>query len=220
MRSSVGHDRGDEGVRRHRFRHADRRRRHRDPAVDTRSARFSAQGVRKLAGASPRSAPARSSWPKPVCSTAGAPRPIGALRRELQERFPKVKVEEDRIFIIDGPVWTSAGHERRHRPRAGHGREGFRRGTGAVGREEARGLPPPRRRPVAVFGAAGVGTQIRSHPERAGLREAKPRIRRFRSSNSPRPRISARGSSAARSAPKPASRRPKRSRTFASKPHG
>jgi len=32
-----------------------------------------------------------------------------ASARELQARFPKVKVEEDRIFIIDGPVWTSAG---------------------------------------------------------------------------------------------------------------
>jgi transcriptional regulator GlxA family with amidase domain len=32
-----------------------------------------------------------------------------AFARELQTRFPKVKVEEDRIFIIDGPVWTSAG---------------------------------------------------------------------------------------------------------------
>jgi transcriptional regulator GlxA family with amidase domain len=29
--------------------------------------------------------------------------------RELQARFPEVKVEEDHIFIIDGPVWTSAG---------------------------------------------------------------------------------------------------------------
>ena len=29
--------------------------------------------------------------------------------RDLQARFPKVKVEEDRIFIIDGSVWTSAG---------------------------------------------------------------------------------------------------------------
>jgi transcriptional regulator GlxA family with amidase domain len=29
--------------------------------------------------------------------------------RELQARFPKVKVEENRIFIVDGPVWTSAG---------------------------------------------------------------------------------------------------------------
>jgi transcriptional regulator GlxA family with amidase domain len=32
-----------------------------------------------------------------------------AFARELQARFPKVTVEEDRIFIIDGPVWTSAG---------------------------------------------------------------------------------------------------------------
>jgi transcriptional regulator GlxA family with amidase domain len=29
--------------------------------------------------------------------------------RELRARFPKIKVEEDRIFIVDGPVWTSAG---------------------------------------------------------------------------------------------------------------
>jgi transcriptional regulator GlxA family with amidase domain len=29
--------------------------------------------------------------------------------RELQTRFPRVKVEEDRIFINDGPIWTSAG---------------------------------------------------------------------------------------------------------------
>ncbi|CAH2403524.1 GlxA family transcriptional regulator [Mesorhizobium escarrei] len=29
--------------------------------------------------------------------------------RELQARFPKVNVEEDRIFIVDGQVWTSAG---------------------------------------------------------------------------------------------------------------
>ncbi|KQY69965.1 AraC family transcriptional regulator [Ensifer sp. Root142] len=29
--------------------------------------------------------------------------------RQLRERFPAVKVEEDRIFIVDGSVWTSAG---------------------------------------------------------------------------------------------------------------
>src|ERR1700761_1999867 len=29
--------------------------------------------------------------------------------RALQSRFPKLHVEEDRIYIIDGPVWTSAG---------------------------------------------------------------------------------------------------------------
>ncbi len=29
--------------------------------------------------------------------------------RQLRERFPAVTVEEDRIFIVDGAVWTSAG---------------------------------------------------------------------------------------------------------------
>ena len=29
--------------------------------------------------------------------------------RDLQARYPDVKVEEDRIYIIDGNVWTSAG---------------------------------------------------------------------------------------------------------------
>jgi transcriptional regulator GlxA family with amidase domain len=32
-----------------------------------------------------------------------------AWAQELEQRFPKVKVEMDRIFIADGPVWTSAG---------------------------------------------------------------------------------------------------------------
>jgi transcriptional regulator GlxA family with amidase domain len=29
--------------------------------------------------------------------------------RDLRARYPKLKVEEDRIFINDGPIWTSAG---------------------------------------------------------------------------------------------------------------
>ncbi|MGO4329510.1 GlxA family transcriptional regulator [Cupriavidus sp. 2TAF22] len=28
---------------------------------------------------------------------------------DLQCRFPKIAVEEDQIFIVDGPIWTSAG---------------------------------------------------------------------------------------------------------------
>jgi transcriptional regulator GlxA family with amidase domain len=32
-----------------------------------------------------------------------------AHAQELQQRFPKAKVEMDRIFIADGPIWTSAG---------------------------------------------------------------------------------------------------------------
>lgn len=31
------------------------------------------------------------------------------VARDLGERFPAIQVEEDRIFIIDGPVWSSAG---------------------------------------------------------------------------------------------------------------
>lgn len=32
-----------------------------------------------------------------------------AFAREMQKRFPGIRVEEDRIFIIDGSLWTSAG---------------------------------------------------------------------------------------------------------------
>lgn len=32
-----------------------------------------------------------------------------AHARRLRERFPKVRVEEDRIFVRDGAIWTSAG---------------------------------------------------------------------------------------------------------------
>jgi transcriptional regulator GlxA family with amidase domain len=32
-----------------------------------------------------------------------------AYARDLQERFPTVKVDQDRIFITDGSIWTSAG---------------------------------------------------------------------------------------------------------------
>jgi len=29
--------------------------------------------------------------------------------RNMQRRYPNIEVKEDRIFIIDGPIWTSAG---------------------------------------------------------------------------------------------------------------
>ncbi|MGE8154430.1 GlxA family transcriptional regulator [Pseudomonas vancouverensis] len=32
-----------------------------------------------------------------------------AYARELQARFPAIKVEEDRIYVVDGSIWTSAG---------------------------------------------------------------------------------------------------------------
>jgi len=32
-----------------------------------------------------------------------------ATAASLQARFPKLEVDADRIFIVDGPIWTSAG---------------------------------------------------------------------------------------------------------------
>jgi transcriptional regulator GlxA family with amidase domain len=29
--------------------------------------------------------------------------------RTLRERYPAIEVDEDRIFVVDGPIWTSAG---------------------------------------------------------------------------------------------------------------
>ena len=32
-----------------------------------------------------------------------------AYARDLRTRFPHIKTDEDRIFVVDGPIWTSAG---------------------------------------------------------------------------------------------------------------
>ncbi|TKC88701.1 GlxA family transcriptional regulator [Trinickia terrae] len=32
-----------------------------------------------------------------------------AFARAMQQRFPGIHVEDDRIYIVDGPIWTSAG---------------------------------------------------------------------------------------------------------------
>lgn len=32
-----------------------------------------------------------------------------AIAREMQRRFPDIRVEEDRIYVVDGLLWTSAG---------------------------------------------------------------------------------------------------------------
>jgi transcriptional regulator GlxA family with amidase domain len=32
-----------------------------------------------------------------------------ALAREFRARFPKVSMDDDRIFVVDGNIWTSAG---------------------------------------------------------------------------------------------------------------
>ncbi|KAB0642315.1 GlxA family transcriptional regulator [Burkholderia latens] len=32
-----------------------------------------------------------------------------AYGRDMQQHFPDIRVEDDRIYIVDGPIWTSAG---------------------------------------------------------------------------------------------------------------
>jgi transcriptional regulator GlxA family with amidase domain len=67
-----------------------------------------------------RGAPGRSRRVASICTGAFILAEAGLLdgrratthwnrARDLQARFPKVKVDEDRIFIVDGSVWTSAG---------------------------------------------------------------------------------------------------------------
>jgi transcriptional regulator GlxA family with amidase domain len=67
-----------------------------------------------------RSAHARTRRTGSICSGAFALAEAGILdgrratthwahARDLQRRFPQVRVEDDRIYIVDGKVWTSAG---------------------------------------------------------------------------------------------------------------
>ena len=59
-------------------------------------------------------------------------------------------VDPDPIFVRDGDVWTSAGVDRGHGPRARARRGGPRPRRRARGRALARALPQAARRPVAV----------------------------------------------------------------------
>ena len=74
--------------------------------------------------------------------------------RDLQRRFPKVKMDEDRIFVNDGPIWTSAGMTAGHRSRPGAHRERPRARTRKIRCPQAGHLSSPRRRAVAVLDAS------------------------------------------------------------------
>lgn len=91
--------------------------------------------------------------------------------RDLQARFPMVKVEEDRILHRRRPGMDLGRDDRGYRSGSGHDRKGPGRGRGPGRGQEARGLSPARGWPVAVFGAAGAGAQIGPYPERTGLCE-------------------------------------------------
>ena len=77
-----------------------------DPPPDAVLARCGRR--RTVAGASSRSAPARSRSPPPACSTAGAPRRTGATRASWPP-YPAVDVDPDVLYVDEGRVLTSAG---------------------------------------------------------------------------------------------------------------
>jgi len=75
--------------------------------------------------------------------------------KEMQRRYPKIAVHEDRIFMIDGPIWTSAGMS-----------AGVDLALALLADES-----PSWGRAVAVLDVVGPGRGIRSHPDRGRLRE-------------------------------------------------
>ena len=125
-------------------------------------ARLRARGGDAPRGGSPASAPAPSSWPPPACSTAAAPPPTGAAPATSPARFPKVRLEPDRIFVRDGAIWTSAGITAGIDLALAMIAEDLGEADRRRDRAAARGLSPPAGRPVAVLGAAGAGAPGRA----------------------------------------------------------
>lgn len=89
----------------------------------------------------------------------------------LRQAYPRVRVEEDRIFIKDGAIWTTAGMTAVIDLALGHGRGRSRPGHFQDRGASARGLPSSRGRPIAAFDAFGARTEIGSRPKRARLRQ-------------------------------------------------
>ena len=64
----------------------------------------------RVAAGRRRSAPVRSCWPRPACSTGAGRRRTGGRPSALAARLPGAwTVDADPIFVRDGDVWTSAG---------------------------------------------------------------------------------------------------------------
>ena len=101
------------GAARHR-RHGDRARHPRRPPVtdgtldpEVAAALRAAHAARRAGSC--RSAPARSCWPPPGCSTAGRPPPTGRTPTGSARCYPEVRLDPDVLFVDDGDVLTSAG---------------------------------------------------------------------------------------------------------------
>jgi len=160
------------------------------------------------AGGWPRLAPARSSWPKQVCSTPTRDHAL-VRRARLAGSVPKVKVEEGPHLHHRRPGVDLGRHDRGYRPTRWHDRKGSRRRTMAGRWPEAGGLSRRGRWPVQ-FSALLELSPNRPYPERTGLCEAQSRQALTVGAGRRKRRISARPVSAVRSAPRPANRRPRR----------
>ena len=99
--------------------------------------------------------------------------------RDLQAQFPEAHVEEDRIFIIDGHVWTSAGMS-----------AGVDLALGMIEKDFGADSRAPVARKLVVYHRRAGGqsqhsalleldAKIRPHPGRAGLRAAATCVRRL-----------------------------------------
>ena len=75
--------------------------------------------------------------------------------RDFLVRYPKVKLEPDRIFVRDGNIWSSAGITAGIDLALAMRRRIRRRGR-AEDRAPVGALSPPRRRPVAILVAVGI----------------------------------------------------------------
>ena len=78
------------------------------PLRQTSSSSTTCAGSQRTHAASPPSAPARSCWPRPGSSKAGA-RPRTGPSASCSTRYADVTVDPDAIYVHDGNVWTSAG---------------------------------------------------------------------------------------------------------------
>ena len=128
-----------------------------------------------------------------------------AYARYFRDKFPKVKLDEDRIYIVDDSIWTSAGCTTCiDLVLAMLEKDG--KGTGTRGRKRLGSLPSPGRRPDAAFGAPCARTEVRPHSERVGICAVRSKV--------PIDGRAARGSSTSQSAPVQ-SRVPRRDRLVA-----
>ena len=82
-----------------------------------------------------------------------------SVTADFSRRFPKVRLEPDRIYRPGREDVELGGHHRRHRSGAGADRRGPGRGHRPAHGAAARGLSSPAGRPVAVLAAAADGTQ-------------------------------------------------------------